>query len=117
MRNAMLRTLLVAFALLSAAWAAPAIGPGSSWSEIKHTPNVYVKSPMILFGVRGITVTDVCISGDTLRAVSSDGVTLEGPVASHRKSYDIEVDEVHDVGEFTVSRVLFIKHLDLPACT
>ena len=44
----------------------PAVGPQSSWEEIRSTLGLTPLAPQILFGTRGVSVTDVCVAGDTL---------------------------------------------------
>jgi hypothetical protein len=116
MRRAISVTLILAFALSSAASAAPALGPGSSWSEIRGTPNVLARPPLIFFGATGVPVTEVCVNRDSLRAVNHASVTTEVPVSSHSLSYDIEVEEIFGNGDRPHTRLLFLKHLDIPAC-
>ena len=56
----------------------PAVGPQSSWEEIRSTPGLIVLGPQIFFGTRGVSVTDLCLSGDKLRAPRVDGGTAAG---------------------------------------
>jgi hypothetical protein len=94
-----------------------AVGPESSWDEIRGTPGLVVNAPMIPFGERAVAVTDVCRSGDSLRATTADGTTLETPVAGHRSGYMIEVGRIVGDGETSKFRALFVKPFDIPACT
>ncbi len=72
---------------------------------------------MIRFDAHMISVTQVCRSGDALRATASDGVTLETPAAGHRESYIVPVGEVVWSGGRTWVQILFAKEFDIPACT
>ena len=97
--------------------AGPAVGPQSSWEEIRGTPGLVVNAPMIPFGARAVSVTDVCRSGDRLRAKASDGTALETPAAGHRPSYAIQVGRIVGDGENSTFRALFAKPFEVPACT
>ena len=117
MRKAIPLTLISALIIPSAASATPVLGPGSSWVDIRSTPNVSARPPLIFFGTTGIPVTDLCVSGDKLRATHHDGVTGEVAVATHSLSYDVQVVQPSDGGERSRERLLFRKHFDIPACT
>jgi hypothetical protein len=95
----------------------PAVGPQSSWDEIRGTPDLVVNAPMIPFGARAVSVTDVCRSGDRLRAEAADGAALETPAAGHRSSYTIEVGRIVGDGETSKFRALFVKAFEVPPCT
>lgn len=92
------------------------VGPQSSWGEIRGTPGLVVNAPMIPFGARAVSVTDVCRSRDILRATAADGTTLETPGAGHRSSYTIEVGRIVGDGETSRFRPLFVKPFEVPAC-
>ena len=94
----------------------PAVGPQSSWEEIRGTPGLIVSAPMIPFGARAVAVTDVCRSGDKLRATIADGAALETPAAGHRSSYTIEVGRIVGDAETSKFRALFVKPFDVPPC-
>jgi len=96
--------------------AGPAVGPQSSWDEIRATPGLVVNAPMIPFGARAVAVTDVCRSGDKLRATAADGTKLETPAAAHRSSYTIEVGRIVGDGETSKFRALFVKPFNVPPC-
>ena len=96
--------------------AGPAVGPQSSWDEIRATPGLVVNAPMIPFGARAVAVTDVCRSGDKLRATAADGTKLETPGSGHRSSYTIEVGRIVGDGETSKFRALFVKPFDVPPC-
>ena len=96
--------------------AGPAVGPQSSWDEIRGTPGLVVNAPMIPFGARAVAVTDVCRSGDKLRATAADGTKLETPGSGHRSSYTIEVGRIVGDGETSKFRALFVKPFDVPPC-
>jgi hypothetical protein len=96
---------------------APAVGPQSSWGEIRSTPGLIVLGPQIFFGTRGVSVTDVCLSGDKLRAPSADGGTPGVPAAGRKLSYMIRVGVPAGDGETSYVRVLFVKPFDIPPCT
>lgn len=95
----------------------PDVGPQSSWEEIRGTPGLIVNAPMIPFGARAVSVTDVCRSGDRLRATAADGAVLETPAAGHRPSYRIEVGRMVGDAETSKFRALFVKSFDVPPCT
>ena len=94
----------------------PTIGPESSWEEIRGTPGLMVNAPMIPFGARAVAVTDVCRSGDKLRAKASDGTVLETPAAGHRSTYTIQVGRIVGDGETSTFRALFVKSFEVPPC-
>ena len=94
----------------------PAVGPQSSWEEIRGTPGLVVNAPMISFGARGVSVTDVCRSGDRLRATAADGTKLETAVAGNRSSYTIEVGRIVGDAETSKFRALFAKPFEIPPC-
>jgi hypothetical protein len=71
---------------------------------------------MIPFGAWAVSVTDVCRSGDQLRATAADGTTLETLVAGHRSSCAIEVGRIVGDGETSKFRVLFVKSFEVPSC-
>ncbi len=96
---------------------APAIGPQSSWEEIRSTPGLIVLGPQIFFGTRGVSVTDVCRSGDKLRAPRAEGGTAEVPVAGRQLRQIIPVGVPAGDGETSRIRVLFVKPFDIPPCT
>lgn len=96
---------------------APAVGPQSSWEEIRSTPGLIVLSPQIFFGTRGVSVTDLCLSGDKLRAPRGDGGAAEVPAAGRQLRYMIRVGVQAGDGETSTIRVLFVKPFDIPACT
>ena len=94
----------------------PAVGPQSSWEEIRGTPGLIVNAPMISIGARAVSVTDVCRRGDRLRATAADGTALETPAAGHRPSYPIAVGSIVGDGETSKFRALFVKSFEVPAC-
>ena len=96
--------------------AGPAVGPQSSWGEIRSTPGLVVNAPMIPFGARAVAVTDVCRSDDRLRATAADGTKLETPGAGHRSSYAIQVGRIEGDGETSKFRALFVKPFEVPPC-
>ena len=93
-----------------------AVGPQSSWAEVRSTPGLVVSAPMIPFGARAVAVTDLCRSEDRLRATAADGAALATPAAGHRSSYTIEVGTVVGDGETSKFRALFVKPFDVPPC-
>jgi hypothetical protein len=93
------------------------VGPQSSWEEIRGTPGLIVNAPMISFGARAVSVTDVCRGGDRLRATTADGSKLETAVAGNRSSYMIEVGRIVGDAETSKFRALFVKPFEVPACT
>ena len=96
--------------------AGPAVGSQSTWEEIRGTPGLVVNAPMIPFGARAVAVTDVCRSGDKLRATAADGAKLETAGAAHRSSYTIEVGRIVGDGETSKFRALFVKPFEVPPC-
>jgi hypothetical protein len=72
---------------------------------------------MIPFGARAVAVTDVCRSGDRLRATTADGTALETAAADHRPSYPIPVGRIVGDGENGGFRALFVKAFAVPPCT
>ena len=94
----------------------PAVGPQSSWEEIRGTPDLIVSAPMIPFGARAVAVTDVCRSRDKLRATIADGAVLETPAAGHRPSYTIQVGRIVGDAETSTFRALFVKSFEIPPC-
>jgi len=71
---------------------------------------------MIPFGARAVSVTNVCRSGDRLRAKAADGTTLETSAAGHRSSYTIEVGRMVGDAETLKFRALFVKPFEVPTC-
>ncbi|HSB70551.1 MAG TPA: hypothetical protein VLT62_14595 [Candidatus Methylomirabilis sp.] len=116
MKPRIVLTLVASLGLLSAAGGAFALGPDSSWSEIRSTPNVRIRAPMIFFGAHAISVTDICRRGDKLRAQTSEGTTVEVPQPSGSRGYDIEVYRIEGGIRRTREILLFIKWFDIPAC-
>ena len=94
----------------------PAVGPQSSWEEIRSTPGLIPLAPQILFGTRGVSVTDVCVAGDTLRAPGADGRPAEVPAAGRPLRYTIRVGVPAGDAETSTIRVLFVKPFNIPAC-
>ena len=94
----------------------PAVGPQSSWEEIRSTPGLIPLAPQILFGTRGVSVTDVCVAGDTLRAPGAEGRPAEVPAAGRPLRYAIRVGVPAGDAETSTIRVLFVKPFDIPAC-
>lgn len=94
----------------------PAVGPQSSWEEIRATPGLIVNAPMIPFGARAVSVTNVCRRGERVRATAADGAALETSAAGLRPSYTIPVGHVVGTGEHTGFRTLFVKSFEVPPC-
>ena len=118
-RRALLGVLLVALCggcMGTAPPNTPAVGPQSTWDEIRGTPGLVVNAPMIPFCARAVAVTNVCRSGDKLRATAADGTKLETPGAAHRSNYMIEVGRIVGDGETSKFRALFVKPFDVPPC-
>jgi hypothetical protein len=116
MKKTVLLALVGFVVALDAASAALALDPGSSWSEIRGTPNVIARIPLIFFGTRGVPVTEVCVKEDTLRTVEESGVASEVPRGTRSLSYDIQVVQMFRTGERDHDRLLFIKHHDIRLC-
>lgn len=109
-------TLVISLGVLHGGGWAFALGPDASWSEIRSMPNIFIRAPMIWFGAHAISVLEVCRSGDTLRAQTSEGLTVEAPLQSAPQSYSIEVDRIVGGIRRTREIPLFLKRFDIPAC-
>jgi len=96
--------------------ATPAVGPQSSWEEIRATPGLIPRPPSIAFGSRSVSVLNVCFSGDMLRATAGDGTALEKPAAGIPRDYQIGVGVQVGDGETSSIRILFYKPFEIPAC-
>ena len=96
--------------------AGPAVGPQSSWEEIRGTPDLMLNPPVIRFGARAVSVMDVCRSGDQLRATTGDGTALETPAAGHGSTYTIQVGRIVGDAETSKFRALFVKSFEVPPC-
>jgi hypothetical protein len=94
----------------------PAVGPQSTWEEIRSTPGLVVNAPMIPFGVRAVSVTDVCRSGDRLHAKAVDAGALETAAEGGRLSYTVQVGRIMGDGENGGFRALFAKSFEVPPC-
>jgi hypothetical protein len=94
----------------------PAVGPQSSWEEIRGTPDLMLNPPVIRFGARSVSVMDVCRNGDQLRATTGDGTALETPAAGHGSTYTIQVGRIVGDAETSKFRALFVKPFEVPAC-
>ena len=95
---------------------APAVGPQSSWEEIRATPGLIPRPPAIAFGSRSVSVLNVCLSGDTLRATAGDGTALEKPAAGIPRDYQIGIGVAVGDGETSSIRILFYKPFAIPTC-
>lgn len=109
--------------LLAALWGGcagvappPAVGPQSSWDEIRGTPGLVLQPPEIPFGVRTVSVMDVCLSGGTLRATTGDGTALEKPAAGVPQEYRVGVGRIVGDGERGGIRIFFYKPFSITAC-
>ena len=116
MRKVLLLGLLAALVALNAARWAHALGPESSWTEIRSAPSILIQAPMIFFGAHAISVLGVCRSGDRLRARTSEGMTVEAPLKSTPQSYNIEVDFIEVGIRRTREVFLFTKRFEIPTC-
>ena len=119
------RRYVVSVILLTALWGGcagvaltptPTVGPQSSWEEIRGTPGLIPQPPAIPFGARSVSVMDICLSGDTLRATAGDGVALEKPAAGVPREYWVGVGRVVGDGEHGGIRILFYKPFTIPDC-
>lgn len=116
MRKITVLTLCTVLGVLHGTSGALALGPESSWTEIRSTPDVRPQAPMLFFGVHAISLLDLCVRGDRLRAATSDG-PAETPLRSTARSYEIRVDRLVLVdGGHSYNRYLFTKRFDIPAC-
>ena len=116
MRKVILLTVIALLGVMTAVNGVLALGPESSWSEIRSTPDVIPEAPMIFFGADAVSVTDLCVRDDMLRAVTGAGVAAEVPLGSTRRSYAINVGRVIGGGEHPSTQYLFTKHFEIPAC-
>ena len=96
--------------------ATPAVGPQSSWEEIRATPGLIPRPPAIAFGARTVSALNVCLSGDTLRATAGDGTALEKPAAGIPRDYQVGVGVQVGDGETSHIRILFYKPFTIPPC-
>jgi hypothetical protein len=96
---------------------APAVGPHSSWEEIRGTPDVILKPPPIAFGSRSFSVMNVCLSGNSIRATAGDGTALKRPAAGIPRDYQVGVGRLVGDAETSSVRILFHKPFAIPACT
>jgi hypothetical protein len=94
----------------------PAVGPQSSWEEIRGTPDLMLNPPVIRFGARSVSVMDVCRGGEQLRATTGDGTALETPAAGHGSTYTIQVGRIVGDAETSKFRTLFVKPFEVPPC-
>jgi hypothetical protein len=94
----------------------PAIGPQSSWEEIRSIPDVILQPPMIAFGAQSVSVMNVCRSGDMFRATAGDGTKLEKPAAGVPLNYQIEVGRLVGDAETSNIRILFYKPFTIAPC-
>ncbi len=92
------------------------VGPGSSWEEIRGTPGLILQPQQIPFGIHWVSVTDLCLRGDTLRATTADGTVLEKPAAGIPRDYQVGVGRVVGNGEESSIRILFRKPFTIPTC-
>ena len=116
LKQGMVLALVVWLGVLHGGGWAFALGPDASWSEIRSTPNILIRAPMIWFGAHAISVLEVCRSGDTLRAQTSEGLTVEVPLQSTPQSYRIQVDRIVGGIRRTREIPLFLKWFDIPTC-
>jgi hypothetical protein len=93
-----------------------AVGPQSSWEEIRGFPGLIPTPPTIAFGSRSVSVMDVCLGGDTLRATAGDGTALEKPSAGIPRDYQVGVGRVVGDAETSHIRILFYKPFTVPSC-
>ncbi len=109
--------LLVSLGAVTAASGAPALGAASPWAEIRSTPDIIPEAPMIFFGADAVSVLDVCVRGDALRADTGGEGMVEIPAGATSQSYNIRVDRlVIADAEHTYNQYLFTKHFDIPRC-
>jgi hypothetical protein len=94
----------------------PAVGPRSSWEEIRGIPDVILKPPTIAFGSRSVSVMNACLSGDMLRATAGDGTALEKPATGIPRDYQVGVGRLVGDAETSSVRILFYKPFTIPAC-
>ena len=95
----------------------PAVGPQSSWEEIRGIPDVILKPPTIAFGSRSVSVMNVCLRGDMLRATAGDGTALEKPATGIPRDYQVGVGRLVGDAETSSVRILFYKPFVIPACS
>jgi hypothetical protein len=121
----LLRRYALSLMLVTALWGGcatresattPAVGPRSSWEEIRGIPDVILKPPTIAFGSRSVSVMNVCLSGDMLRATAGDGTALEKPATGIPRDYQVGVGRLVGDAETSSVRILFYKPFTIPAC-
>ena len=86
--------------------------PGQNCPGAGLTP----QPPMIPFGVQSVSVLNVCISGDTLRATTSDGTVLQKPAAGIPRDYQIGEGCVVGNGEMGGFRIFSYSPYTIPIC-
>ena len=116
MKHGRLLTLVGVVGILSSARGAAPLGPESSWAEIRRTPNILIRAPMIWFGAHGISVMDTCKNGDKLQAQTSEGMTVEVPLKSTPQTYNIEVNRLVGGLSYIKEIPLFTKRFEIPPC-
>jgi hypothetical protein len=94
----------------------PTVGPQSSWEEIRGFPGLIPRSPMIAFGSRSVSVLDVCLDGETLRAIAGDGMALARPAAGIARDYQVGVGRLVGDAETSYVRILFYKPYAIQPC-
>ncbi len=95
----------------------PTVGPQSSAIQNCSTQGGLIPvPPRIAFGAQFISVTNVCVSGDTLRATGIDGMALEKPAAGIPRDYQIGEGCVVGGGEFSNLRIFSYKPFTIPGC-
>jgi len=94
----------------------PSVGRQSSWEEIRTTPDLVLQPATIAFGARSVSVMDVCVSGETLRATAGDGTTLEKPAAGVPREHQVGVGRFVGDAETSGVRILFYKPFTIATC-
>ena len=117
MKQSLALAVVASLGLLTGAGSAFMLGPDSSWSEIRSTPYILIRAPMLWFGAHAISVLGICRQDDTLRARTGEGVTVETPLKSASQSYSVEVYRLVGGIRRTREIFLFTKRFDIPPCS
>jgi hypothetical protein len=71
---------------------------------------------MIAFDSRSVSVLDVCLDGETLRAIAGDGMALARPAAGIARDYQVGVGRLVGDAETSYVRILFYKPFAIQPC-
>ena len=120
-----LRRYTIPLMLLTALWGGcaslestttPTAGPAALSKQNCSGQELIPVPPMIAFGVQSVSVLNVCLSGDTIRATTADGTVLQKPAAGIPRDYQIGEGCVVGNGEMGGLRIFSYKPFTIPAC-